>query len=61
MIDEILAGLLGEAVFGRLGHSRRGDLLARLFFGLLGSALGIVGAFYIALRQNTGSVPCGAA
>lgn len=55
MIDEILVGLLGEAAFGRLGRSQRAQLLARLFFGLLGCALGIVGAVYMQQRQGIGN------
>ncbi|HEX9798686.1 MAG TPA: sulfatase [Thermoanaerobaculia bacterium] len=38
MVDDILAGIFGEAVFGRLGRSRRAQLLARRFFGLLALA-----------------------
>ena len=37
MFDDWLSELFGEAVFGRLGHSRRAQLLARMFFGLLGA------------------------
>ena len=55
MIDELLAGLLGEAAFGRLGRSQRAQLLARLFFGLLGCGLGIVGAVYMLQRQGIGN------
>jgi hypothetical protein len=47
MIDEILAGLFGEALFGRLGRSRRAQLLFRHFFGLLGAALGVAGAIHV--------------
>lgn len=46
MIDEILVELFGEAAFGRLGRSRRARLLFRVFFGLLGAALGLVGAVH---------------
>ena len=55
MIDEALVQIFGEAVFGRLGTSARSRLLARLFFGLLGAALGVVGAFVIA--ERTASSP----
>ena len=55
MIDEALVQIFGEALFGRLGASARSRLLARLFFGLLGAALGIVGAFVIA--ERTASSP----
>lgn len=46
MIDEILAEIFGQAAFGRLAPSRRTQLLVRLFFGLLGAALGILGAVH---------------
>jgi len=52
MIDDILAGIFGEAVLGPLTRSRRFRLLARLFFGLLGAGLGVGGAFYFALRSG---------
>ena len=55
MIDDILAGLFGEILAGRLGTSRRAQLLARVFFGLLGSGLGVVGAIHIS--QRFGSEP----
>lgn len=55
MIDEMLVQLFGEAVFGRLGKSRRAQLLFRLFFGVLGGVLGLVGAVYFAGRQDLGS------
>jgi hypothetical protein len=48
MIDEILIGLFGAALFGRLGKSRRARLLARVFFGLLGAGLGVAGAIHVA-------------
>lgn len=57
MIDDLLAHLFGEAVFGKLGHSRRAQLLFRVFFGLLGAGLGVAGAVHFALKtdltQNT--------
>ena len=46
MIDEILAEIFGQAAFGRLTPSRRVQLLFRVFFGLLGAALGILGAVH---------------
>jgi hypothetical protein len=52
MIDEILAGIFGEAVFGRFRGSRRSQLLARLFFGLLGAGLGAAGALHFASSTN---------
>ena len=50
MIGEILAQVIGEAAFGRLGRSQRAQLLARVSFGLLGTFLGIAGTFHFALR-----------
>ena len=38
MLDDLLGHLVGEVAFGRLGRSRRAQLLCRLFFGLLGAA-----------------------
>ena len=56
MIDDLLVHLFGEAVFGRYSPSRRAQLLARLFFGLLGFVLGLVGAIHIITRSaNTGA------
>ena len=55
MLDEILGELFGEAVFGRLSRSRRAQLLFRLFFGLVGTFLGLAGAlhFIVARRDVT--------
>ena len=53
MLDDVLAGLLGEAVFGRLRHTRRAELIARLFFGLLGTGLGLAGAVYLLRTVET--------
>lgn len=52
MIDDILAGLFGEILFGRLSSSRRAQLLARLFFGLVGAGLGVTGAVYMFHRPD---------
>lgn len=52
MIDEILAEIFGQAVFGRLTPSRRAQLLFRVFFGLLGAALGILGAVHFASKPD---------
>ena len=57
MIDELLAQLFGEAVFGRYTPSRRTRLLVRLAFGLLGAALGITGAAWMVLRPDGASPP----
>lgn len=55
MIDEILAEIFGQVAFGRLTPSRRTQLLVRLFFGLLGAALGILGAVHFASRPDLAS------
>jgi hypothetical protein len=52
VFDDLLGELFGEAVFGRLGNSRRALLLVRVFFGLLGAGLGIVGAVHFARRPD---------
>ena len=57
MFDDLLGELVGEAAFGRLGRSRRAQLLFRLFFGLLGAGLGLGGAIYFARTQPVGGNP----
>lgn len=52
MLDDILLGLFGEAILGPLTRSRRFRLVARLFFGILGAVLGIVGAVHFWLRKD---------
>lgn len=52
MIDDLLGELFGEAVFGRLSRSRRAQLLARLFFGLLGALLGLIGAWHFTVGRR---------
>lgn len=52
MLDDLLAQIFGEAVLGRLGRSKRTQLLARVFFGLLGTALGLAGAVHFLLKNN---------
>jgi hypothetical protein len=52
MIDDILVQIFGEMTLGRLGHSRRAQLLFRLFFGLLGAGLGAFGAVYLAREES---------
>lgn len=46
MLDDLVGEIVGEAAFGRLSRSRRAQLLFRLFFGLLGAALGLMGALH---------------
>ena len=48
MLDDLVGQIVGEVAFGRLGRSRRAQLLLRLFFGLLGLGLGIAGAVHFA-------------
>ena len=52
MTDDLLGELFGEAAFGRPSRSRRAQLLARVFFGLLGAGLGIAGAVYFVRRPE---------
>ena len=53
MLDELIAQLVGEAAFARLAPSRRAQILTRVFFGLLGTALGAIGVVYVLLRPRT--------
>ena len=50
MIDDILEGLFGEAL-RRAPACDRARLLARLFFGMLGAGLGVVGAGHFYKRM----------
>jgi hypothetical protein len=52
MIDDILAGIFGEVVLGRLSPSRRVLLLTRVFFGLLGAGLSAAGAVHFLGQPN---------
>jgi hypothetical protein len=52
VIDDILGGIFGEVVLGRLSGSRRAQLLFRLFFGLLGGGLAVAGAVHFSLRTD---------
>lgn len=56
MIDELLGQLFGEAVFGRYTPSRRTQLVTRLAFGVLGFALGLVGAVHVVTRADPAGV-----
>ena len=53
MLDDLIAGLLGGAAFGRLRQTARSQRFGRLFFGLLGTALGLVGAVYLPMTVET--------
>ncbi len=53
MLDDLIGQILGEVAFGRLGRSRRAQLLLRLFFGVLGAGLGTVGAVHFARTAGT--------
>lgn len=57
MIDDLLAEIFGEAISRRLSKSRRLQLLMRLGFGLLGTALFAAGAGWFLLRTDlTGNI-----
>jgi hypothetical protein len=53
VLDDLLTSLVGEAVFGRLRQTPRSQLIARLFFGALGTALGVAGAVYVPSTVRT--------
>ena len=57
MIDEILVQIFGAAVFRRIGHSKRAQLIARLGFGLHGAGLAIVGAVHFARLDTAMHAP----
>jgi hypothetical protein len=52
VIDDLLGELFGEVVLGRLDRSRRAQLLARLFFGLVGALLGLAGTLHFAVGRR---------
>lgn len=52
MLDDLLAQILGEAVFSRLPASRRAQLIARVFFGLLGAGLATAGCVKFGLDRD---------
>ena len=58
MLDDLLAGAIGEALFGRLRATPRSRLIARLFFGLLGTGLGVAGAISLpsTVRTSNGAM-----
>jgi hypothetical protein len=56
VIDDILASVFGGMLGERLGRSRRSQQLLRLFFGLLGAAMGATGAVYIGLGRAGGGL-----
>lgn len=51
MFDDLLGELFGEFAIGRGRASRRAQLAARLFFGLLGAALCGFGAVHLARQE----------
>jgi hypothetical protein len=53
MITEIIFELIGEAAFGRLNRSQRAQVLFRVFFGLLGTFLGLAGAYHFIASVET--------
>ena len=50
MISELLFELFGEAAFGRLSRSRQAQVVCRVLFGLLGTALALAGAYHFITR-----------
>ena len=52
MLDDFLAELFGRAISRRLPDSERAQLLVRVFFGLLGTVLAVVGAVHFAGRGD---------
>jgi hypothetical protein len=56
MLDDLIGQLLGEAVSRRLGHSTRAQVLARMFFGVLGAVLGAIGAVHFLRRPLPSNV-----
>jgi hypothetical protein len=53
-MDDLLEALFGEIALGRGRHSRRAQLMARVVFGLLGTALSTIGAIRF-IRSGDGS------
>jgi len=51
MFDDLLGELFGELALGRGRASRRAQLAARLFFGLLGAGLCGFGAVHLARQR----------
>jgi len=51
MLDDLFEGLSGDFALGRGRASRRAQLVARLFFGLLGAGLCGLGAAVLARRE----------
>jgi hypothetical protein len=56
MIDDILAGLFGEMAFGRLNNTKRAQLIARLFFGIPGAVLAVIGCYHFLSSATTSNV-----
>jgi hypothetical protein len=56
MLDDLIGQLLGEAVSRRLGQSKRTQVLARLFFGLIGTVLGAIGTVHFLRRPLPSNV-----
>ena len=52
MIPEMLIELIGEATVRRLSPSRTAQVLVRVFFGLLGTGLGLFGAYHFLARVD---------
>ena len=52
MPDDILAEIVGQASFARFTPSQRTQALVRTGFGILGAALGVIGAVHFARRPD---------
>jgi len=46
----------GEMAFGRLSNTRRAQLIARLFFGILGCVLAVIGCYHFLTSTVTSNV-----
>ena len=46
-LDDLVGQLFGQVLSDKLGRSRRAQLVARLFFGLLGAGLGLIGCIWV--------------
>ena len=57
MLDDLLVQVFGEAVFRRLPASRRAQLLARMFFGLLGAVLSVIGLVHFVSERDLTTNP----
>ena len=52
VLDDLIGRIIGEILNRQIPNSRRLQLLARLFFGLLGTCFGLVGFFYFLFKPD---------